>query len=107
MRTIPLDQDARGTANASGTATVQIGPNRSGQRWRVSSLSVSTSIADSCTAQVFSPMGVFIGGTFTGSQDTTDLDVELNFGSRLKVIWSGATPGNACTVGVSGTIEVG
>jgi hypothetical protein len=55
-------------------------------------------------ARLYSPSGVLLGGTYTGSQDTTDVSITLRFGAQLRVEWTGGDPGARATVSVSGTI---
>lgn len=107
MATFPLEEDRQVTLSATGSGSAQIGPTRSRQRWKVTSVTVSTSTATNMPeARLYSPSGTLLGGTYTGSQDTTDVDITLHFGARIRVDWTGGDPGARATVSVAGTIYV-
>jgi len=92
--------------DSNGNGTVQIGPAKANERWRVRTVAVSTSTAVKVpTASVYTGYlapGNLIGGTYTGSNDSTDVDVELGPGSFLTVQWTGGDAGARATVSIYG-----
>jgi hypothetical protein len=105
---LTLDEDRSTVLDADGGGTVTIGPDRMRQTWHVTSLSVSVATQDrSPTATVQAPSGAYLAGTYSGARDTTDLDLTLPYGSRLRVTWVGGDPGARASVAVTGTITVG
>jgi hypothetical protein len=102
-----LEEDARVVLDASGNGSVVLGPKRMRQVWKVTSLSVATnSVTDEPIATVYGPMGTTLGGTYSGSKDTTDLNVTLPYGSRIKVQWTNGDPGAIAIASVQGTVIV-
>jgi len=108
---LQLNESAQGTVGASGSLRLSLGPNRPGQTWQVRTVALSATVADpSPTAKVYlgsapNP-GAYLGGTYDGAADSTDLDVTLYPGQQLTVEWTGSAVGNVCTVSLIGTRTV-
>jgi hypothetical protein len=102
----PLYESGRGTANASGVATVTIGPRRAFEKWQVTRVAVqSTSSVLVPTCRLYRGAAVasrLIDGTYTGTLDSTDLSLTLQSGEDLVAEWSGCDVGATCTVTVDG-----
>jgi len=92
--------------DSSGNGTVKIGPAKASERWRVRTVAVSTSTAVKVpVASVYTGFlapGNLLGGTYTGSNDSDDVDVTLGPGSFLTVAWQGGDAGATATVSVYG-----
>lgn len=108
MRTVPLDDVARGTVAADGTCEVTIGPIKR-QRWTVRNLGVQSTSAVGAKATAYlgpSRAGRFMSATYDGVNANLPCNVPLELGAFITVVWEGATPGAQCTVTVFGTMEV-
>ena len=108
-RELQLNESRSGAVPASGVVRLTIGPNRPGTRWQVRTVALSATVADPMPqAKVYlgstASAGAYLGGTYDGAADSTDLDVTLHAGQQLLVEWTGATPGDTCTVSVLGTL---
>jgi hypothetical protein len=106
MITTQLNTGGTATVPASGTATVTIGPNGI-ERWNISNISViATTATSEPTAKVYvdsiDPTH-FIGGTFTGSNDSSDQTVVLLQGQKIICVWTLADVGARVTLSVYGT----
>ena len=106
MITTQLNTGGSATVPASGTRTVTIGPNGI-ETWQISTIAVTASSATSePTAKVYvdsvDPIH-FIGGTFTGSNDSSDQSVVLLQGQKLICVWTLADVGATVTLSVYGT----
>lgn len=109
MRSVPLDESESGTVDASGVASVRIGPTRVQQYWRVGNVALSCTSSDDAEARVYlgaATPGNLLAGTYSGNQDNAPISVPLGFGQFLTVVWSGATPAATATVSLNGTMEV-
>jgi hypothetical protein len=109
--TIPLDADDAATFDASGAATVTLGPRRSRQTWYVTNAAVSSTSSASTKCRLYlgsaSPSNL-LGGTYSGNQDSTDLPrVRVGRGQVLTAVWSGGTTGAKATLSVYGEIALG
>ena len=106
----PLTETNSGTLNASGNATVKLGPIGGSVVWTPSSVSVicSSNVTESnckvyagpsATAQYFKDL------TVDGSTgDATDrCNLPIPYGSYVWAVWTGGDPGATCTVNVDGT----
>lgn len=103
--TYVLSESASGVINSSGTVTVNLGPTRIGQIWKVNLITVQTSSNTSePTAKVYlNSLGTFIGGTYTGSNDSTDVNLTITNG-RLICVWTGGDSGARATLTVYGEL---
>ena len=110
MSGVRLVDSARVTLDGSGTGTVRFGPTRPGERWHVTSVSVSVSTNTSTpVAKVYRGNvgpGTFISGTYDGALDTDpQLNEQLWPGEYLSVQWTGGDSGATATATYRGTIE--
>lgn len=109
MATYPLDTAATVVLDANGNGSVQIGPTKPFENWRVTNLAVSVSTnAIEPTAKVYkgpSSARNLIAGTYTGSNDSTTLDTDLRTGEVITVEWTNGDPGSIATVSISGKID--
>jgi hypothetical protein len=108
MRTVPLDEIARGTVASDGTCEVTIGPIRR-QTWHVGNVGVQNDSTAGPTATAYlgpSKSGQFMSSTYDGVNANLPCNVTLPQGARITVVWEGATPGSTCTVTVFGSMEV-
>lgn len=103
-----LNESGSVVLSASGGGTVKIGPGRPGTKWHVKVLAVSTSTAVAVPeARIYlgePASGNLLGGTYTGSSDSTDLDVWIYAGQKLSVVWTGGDSGARATVSVYGEL---
>lgn len=99
----PVDNQGSVTLNAAGNGTVRVGTFNPSQRWRITSASVRTSTNTlEPTANLYlGSRASFLGGTYTGSNDTTDLDVQLA-NSTILCEWTGGDPGATATLYIRG-----
>lgn len=108
-RTLQLSESVQGTADGSGGLRLSVGPNHPGTRWQVRSVALSGSVVDpSPTAKLYlgatpNP-GAYLGGTYDGAADSTDLAVTLYPGQVLTVVWDGAAAGAVLTMAVLGDL---
>jgi hypothetical protein len=95
--------------DGSGNGTVQVGP-QSGQRWDVTSTTVSTGSQSSPLPQCSIYSGPTAGppwlldATFTGNGDQTDTPSTIYNGQYVWAVWTGGNPGDGATVRVQGTV---
>lgn len=106
MTTTQLTSGKSATVAANGTATVTIGPNGV-ETWDVSTIGVQVSTNTlEPIAKVYlntiSPT-TFIGGTYTGSNDSSDQSVTLLQGQTLICQWTTADVGATATLSLYGT----
>lgn len=98
-----IDHQTSGTADASGTATVDLGTLDTQTRW------VLTHMVAACTSAAASTMRLYFGsvgpaglrdGTSAGNFDVADWSPGLFVpeGTRLLAVWSGADPGALATL---------
>jgi hypothetical protein len=106
MASYVLDEGAATTLSASGAGQVTLGPKRPNIRWRVRNLAV---LSDTGTpaARVYrgnaSPPNL-LAGTYSGGQDSTELDIELFPGQVLTVVWSDGTAGAYASASIYGEL---
>lgn len=96
------------TLSASGTGQVKVGPFNPRQRWHVTRATVQVSSATAeptATLYLGSVGGGRLGGTYTGSNDMTDLDVWLSNSATILCVWTGGDAGATATLTLEGTQE--
>lgn len=103
-----LDVQARVTLNAAGAGTIKLGPTSTRQTWHVTNAAVSVSSAtNEPTATLYmSSRASQLGGTNTGSNDSTDLDVTLR-GGYIICDWAGGDAGAIATLSLQGSVHIG
>lgn len=105
-----LNKAAQAQVDAFGNATARIGPTITGTTWKISTAAVSV------TTDVLTPIcklyvgsiapGNLIGGTYSGQQDSTDLNITLHSGQFLIADWDGADVGSWATLSVFGEMTI-
>lgn len=106
----PLSESVSVVLDGSGNGTVKLGPSNSFQQW------VPSNAACAVSSNNAEPVFVLyngtpgnanrIGGTYTGSNDNTDISgVTLFPGSYLTGVWSGGDPGATATLSIQGTVN--
>jgi len=111
--TVPLSVSVRVTLDGSGNGQVQIGPTLAGTSW-IPPLSVGVLVAPVSTSvvsqfQLFNgaPQATnFIGGTYTGDNNSAVVGIPLELGMVLTGVWSGGNPGATATMTVSGMQQI-
>jgi hypothetical protein len=106
-----LEQSGSVLLDASGNGTVEILVPYS-QRWRITRITVSTVIQippiPRCVVYRNSiAASSIVDGTYTGSQDTSDMNSPTVFegGEKIVVRWTAGTVGDTATVNIAGTLE--
>lgn len=109
MPTWPLDITGSVKLNGSGNGTVQLGP-LSGQRWNVTSTTVSTvsQVAPLPQATVYAgpsaSASFVIDATFTGNGDSSDVPAVVYNGQYIWVTWAGGNANDTATARVQGMV---
>lgn len=113
MTTVPLNEFAAVTLDASGNGTAKIGPNAHGVTWHPQVVSVKTSTkVKSPGCSIYAGFKVsdqfFVDGTYTGEQDSTDsiAGQELHLGQFAWAVWTGGDVGAQATVTVTGSKDI-
>lgn len=112
MGSITLNVSASTTLNGSGNGTVSLGPAIPGVTWYPATAAVIVNpVSGSVVSQFFlyqGPAGStnFLGGTYTGDNNSTDVSVTLYTGQILTGVWTGGNPGATATLSLSGTQTV-
>lgn len=96
--------------NASGNATISLGPTRSRDSWKIDRISVTcTTNTLEATCEIYVGIGVaqstFVDSTFTGSSgDTSDaVGKVIRAGENIFAVFTGGDIGATATVNVYGT----
>lgn len=110
---IPLTATASVTLNASGNGTIEFGPSRSRDSWRIDSVSVNVSTrVKEAQCKIYAGLGAmqstFVDSTFTASSgDTTDaVNKTIRAGEKLTAVLTGGDAGAVASVNVYGTQTV-
>jgi hypothetical protein len=109
-RQLQLNAAAAVVLDGDGDGQVQAGPPLPGVTW--SPLTGATSTTSTASTPLFSlylgepsPLN-FLGGTYDGNNDSTDLAVTLQHGQYLTGVWAGGDPGAVATLSLTGTRAV-
>lgn len=110
MPSYPLDTSASVVlAGASPEGTVRLGPGKPFEVWHITNVAVSVSTAnDEPIAKVFKGdvnAKNLIAGTYTGSNDSTEVDITLHPGQYISVKWFAGDAGATATASISGTFD--
>lgn len=102
----PLDEVAKTVLDASGNGQVTMGPGSSRISWNVllASVYTSSSVSEPTARLYLNSLATQIAGTFTGSNDSTSLDIRIRNG-RLICVWTGGDPGATAQMAVNGFVE--
>lgn len=105
---IPLLEYVQATVGADGTATVNIGPRKYGDRWTVTTLASQSNSALETTLKVYRGAAVptaVVASTYSGNNDNAGgAAIEIGSADKLVFQWTGATPGAICTCRIEGTL---
>lgn len=110
---VPLTASASVTLSGAGGGTVTVGPALPGVSWEPSTVAVLVQPASTTVVSSFllyngpAQPGNFIGGTYTGDNNSTDVAVPPMFaGAVLTGVWTGGNPGALATMTVTGTQNI-
>ena len=112
MGTIPLNVYASTVLNGAGTGSVAVGPSMPGVEWYPSTVAVMVApVSDSTISQFSLYNGAagaanFLGGTYTGDNNSDDVGVTLYPGMVLTGVWITGNPGAKATMVVTGMQKV-
>lgn len=107
MKTVPLVETFDVTFDSNGNGTVYMAPNIYGTYWTVKRVSTTctTPLTKQVTFQLYrNTLTDGMGGTYSGQNDSDDMDMEIGYGERLIGVYSGGNPGDTGSVTVVGTI---
>jgi hypothetical protein len=111
---LPLNESAVTTlAGAVDTATgrARIGPTRAGVRWDIRTISITSSSTVAIPqAELFlgePGAASFKDGTYTGSRNSTNIEITLYSGQYFTVVWTFGDPGATANVTVTGDNVIG
>lgn len=105
-RTLQLEASASTTLNASGNGSVTLSPPTSRVIWHVSTVAVGGSSTVNIPIAVVSLGSTNLGGTYSGTNDSDNVDVLVWPGQHITVTWSGGDSGASATAYVYGTLDV-
>ena len=104
-----LNEAASVTLGFFGEGLVTKGPTKTGTRWRIKI--IATAVAGTqAKVPIFKvylgpPSDVnLLGGSFSGTQDSTDIDVEIGPGQVITGQWLNGQPGDVATMSLYGEL---
>lgn len=109
MTTLDLIKSATATLDANGTGSVVVGPERGGERWTVTRISLQ------CTSVLQTECRIYrnVISTLTmlfdsqgGNSDVASGDppLEIPMSGRIVIEWRGGTPGAVATAVLEGKL---
>jgi hypothetical protein len=107
-RTVPLTVSGSVKLSAAGGGQVQLGPQVPGVSWQPAGVAclvvpVSTTVVSQFLLYLGNPQaGNFIGGTYTGDNNSCGVAVNLEVGQVLTGVWTGGNPLAIATMTVTG-----
>lgn len=110
MSQYPLYQQVTAIADSNGRATVTTGPAKYGDVWNVTTLTTESNSVSDVQLLVYRNVetpGARIESSYSGKSDTSQCNYTFNAAERLVFVWSGATPGAACTSRIEGSLISG
>ena len=111
-RSVPLTVSASVVLDGSGGGQVQLGPVVAGVSWQVTAEGVLVQPASSTVVSQFKlylggpQPGNFLGGTYTGDNNSASIAATLHPGQVLTGVWSGGNPGATATMALTGTQDI-
>lgn len=108
-RTVPLNVSGSVVLDGSGNGQVQLGPVVAGVSWQVTGEGVLVQPASLTVVSLFKlylgavVAGNFLGGTYTGDNNSASIPAALYPGQVLTGVWTGGNPGATATLTLSGT----
>lgn len=111
MPTLPIVAGyAQAIANASGVASVPLGPQLAGETWLIESITVQCVNSTNATATVYKNAILPANVKASTRQGYNDVDynanIPLQIGEQIWVVWNNCTPLDICYVTVQGTRNV-
>lgn len=105
---VPLDEHVDIKLDGTGAGTALIGPVNQFQVWHPTTAGCRVSSnASEPVFNLFSPQGNFISGSYTGSNDSTDLaNIPIYPGQKLNGVWTGGDANATATLSIQGMMEV-
>lgn len=104
--TTELFESGRATADASGVARITLQPLTAFEKWRVSSMTVSSNSSPEVpTVKVYKggeTPSALIDGSYTGTQDRSETNLTLHSGQPLLAVFTGAQIGSTCVFTITG-----
>jgi hypothetical protein len=111
MKTLPMQESGRATADSSGVATVRLGPRRAFETWAIESVAIEST--STLIPELREYLGDAVPSRLTGSSRAGDLDsgvnpnpIQLLSGQDIVYQWTGCTVGAICQVTITGTKNV-
>ena len=101
-----LDVTASTVLDANGNGHVVFQPSSNRVSWHAASCAVkvsSNTLEPTADAYLGSATGTHLAGTYTGSNDSTDLNVDLWPGQQITVTWTGGDVGATASASLYGT----
>lgn len=109
MISTPLGNAGQATADASGNATISMGPSAVNESWSVSQHRVSNPGPNIPTLNVYknfiAPAG-FVANTTQALNNTSETAVDLGPSEQLFYVFAGCSPGTVCTVHITGSRNI-
>lgn len=108
MRTVALHESDSVVFDASGSGQISMGPATYGHSWNISlvSTSATTPTSTQLTFQFyvnFVAPGQALGGTYSGQNDSDDVNLSLQYGEKIIGVWTGGAAGDVGTMVLVGT----
>jgi hypothetical protein len=108
-QSVPLQVSVSVVLDGSGNGTVQAGPQVAGVSWQPAAAGVLVSPVSTTVVSLFKlylgqaqPQN-FLGGSYTGDNNSAGLAVTLYPGQVITGTWTGGNPGATATLTLSGT----
>ena len=109
---VPLQVSASVVLDGSGNGSVQLGPQIAGTSWQPAAAGVLVAPVSSAVVSQFKlylgqpqPQN-FLGGSYTGDNNSAGLSVTLYPGQVITGVWTGGNPGATATLTLSGTQSI-
>lgn len=110
--TVPLNVSVSVVLDGSGNGQVQLGPVIAGVSWQVTGEGVLVQPASTTVVSQFklylgaAQPGNFLGGSYTGDNNSASIPATLYPGQVLTGVWSGGNPGATATMTLTGTQSI-
>ena len=108
-QSVPLQVSASVVLDGTGAGQVQLGPQIAGTSWQPAAAGVLVAPVSASVVSLFKlylgtaqPQN-FLGGSYTGDNNSAGLAVTLHPGQVITGVWTGGNPGATATLTLSGT----
>lgn len=90
-----LTESVTVTLNGAGAGSVQLGPRRAGEAWRVTRMTTrgTSTVEPVLDVRRGSTLGPVVDTTRRGNQAISETDLELFAGEYLSIVYAGGTAG--------------